>query len=87
MTYRRTRPAFYRRTDAQQERLLASHCVECGSQYPVAADPGACAPLELKSIDTLDQGVRNELIRFRKLDEKGPHFICGDCAACLMDFD
>lgn len=72
-------PAFHGRTDAELDRILAPVCAECGSRYPVAADPAQCLPLELKSIELLDQDVRDALIRFRRLDETGRHFICGDC--------
>lgn len=78
-------PAFHGRTDAELKRILAPACVECGSRYPVAADPAQCSPLELKSIELLDQDIRDALIRFRGLDKTGRHFICGGCAYLMSE--
>lgn len=72
-------PAFVGRTDAELERILAARCLECGSRYPVAADPKNCAPLELRDIETLDIDLMDSLIRMHKLGEEGRHFICGGC--------
>lgn len=83
MTYQR--PFYVGRTDIEVARIIAPGCCDCGSRYPVAKEPAEWVPLEMRSIDKLDQDVKEALIRFRRLEPTGQHYICGDCAYLLTE--
>lgn len=83
--FRRHGPSFVGRTDEEVARIVAAACCECGDQHPVVVEPAEWSMFELRSIDVLEQGLKDSLIRFRKLDKSKNYFLCGYCFYLLTE--
>lgn len=79
------RTLFTSRSDAELARILAPRCAECGDVFPVATEPAEWSLLEMREISMMEDGPRESLIRFRKLDPAARNFLCGWCHGELID--